>query len=140
MSGRTVRRVSRAADPPADHLAETRTAYDTVAAAYEELARSLLADSPMDRALLGLFAEQVLAGGGGPVGDLGCGPGRITVHLDSLGLDAFGVDLSPGMVAVARRRHPRLRFDVGSLTALDLQDGGLAGALAWYSEIGRAHV
>ncbi|OMQ13964.1 SAM-dependent methyltransferase [Modestobacter sp. VKM Ac-2676] len=120
---------------PTDQLAETRTAYDTVAASYEELARSLLAESPMDRALLGVFAEQVLAGGGGPVGDLGCGPGRITTHLADLGLDAFGVDLSPGMVAVARRRHPQLRFDVGSLTALDLPDGGLSGALAWYSVI-----
>src|SRR3954451_14104686 len=89
----------------------------------------------MDRALLGVFAEQVLAGTGGPVGDLGCGPGRITTHLDLLGLDAFGIDLSPGMVAVARRAYPHLRFEVGSLTALDLPDGGLGGALAWYSVI-----
>nr|WP_246405639.1 class I SAM-dependent methyltransferase [Modestobacter versicolor] len=89
----------------------------------------------MDRALLGVFAEQVLAGAGGPVGDLGCGPGRLTTHLAGLGLDAFGVDLSPGMVEVARQRHPRLRFQVGSLTALDLPDAGLAGALAWYSLI-----
>ncbi|MCZ2818278.1 class I SAM-dependent DNA methyltransferase [Modestobacter sp. VKM Ac-2984] len=116
-------------------VAETRAAYDTVAASYEELARSLLAESAMDRAVLGVFAEQVLADGGGPVGDLGCGPGRITTHLDSLGLDAFGIDLSPGMVDVARRRHPHLRFEVGSLIALDLPDGGLAGALAWYSVI-----
>ncbi|MCZ2820876.1 class I SAM-dependent methyltransferase [Modestobacter sp. VKM Ac-2977] len=119
---------------PSD-VAETRAAYDTVAASYEELARSLLAESAMDRAVLGVFAEQVLADGGGPVGDLGCGPGRITTHLDSLGLDSFGIDLSPGMVEVARRRHPHLRFEVGSLIALDLTDGGLAGALAWYSVI-----
>ena len=116
-------------------VAETRTAYDTVAASYEELARSLLAESPMDRALLGVFAEQVLAGGGGPVGDLGCGPGRITDHLAGLGLDAFGVDLSPGMVDVARHRYPLLRFDVGSIAALSLPDGGLGGVVAWYSVI-----
>ena len=122
-------------DPCTDVLAETCSAYDTVAVSYEELLRDDLAGAPTDRALLGLFAEQVLAAGGGPVGDLGCGPGRITAHLDSLGLDAFGVDLSPGMVEVARRRHPHLRFDVGSLSALDLPDGGLAGALAWYSVI-----
>ncbi|MER5827399.1 methyltransferase domain-containing protein, partial [Streptomyces mirabilis] len=26
---------------------------------------------------------------------MGCGPGRITAHLRDLGLDVFGVDLSP---------------------------------------------
>jgi SAM-dependent methyltransferase len=87
-----------------DQVTETRTAYDTVAAAYADLVDGALAESPMDRALLGVFAEQVLVGGGGPVGDLGCGPGRLTTHLVVLGLDALGLDLSPGMVDVARRR------------------------------------
>jgi SAM-dependent methyltransferase len=39
------------------------------------------------------------------------------------------------MVAVARREHPGLRFEVGSLTDLDLATDSLAGALAWYSLI-----
>ena len=128
------RRTVRGVTAP-DHEVETRTAYDTVAVSYEELVRTALAESPMDRAVLGVLVEQVQAGGGGPVGDLGCGPGRITAHLAAAGLDVFGVDLSPGMVDVARRTHPRLRFDVGSLSALDLPDGGLAGAVAWYSLI-----
>src|SRR5206468_12848595 len=64
-----------------------------------------------------------------------CGPGRVTAHLASLGLDAFGVDLSPGMVDVARTRHPGLLFEVGSMLALDLPDASLAGAVAWYSII-----
>jgi ubiquinone/menaquinone biosynthesis C-methylase UbiE len=112
-----------------------RESYDTVAADYADLLRDALATSPHDRAALGLFAELVLSAGGGPVADIGCGPGRITAHLAGLGLDMFGVDLSPGMVEVARREHPDLRFDVGSLTGLDLPDGSLAGALAWYSLI-----
>ena len=131
VSRRTVRGVT---EPPGE-LAETRAAYDTVAVDYAALLHDDLAGSPVDRAVLGLFAEHVHAGGGGPVGDLGCGPGRVTAHLADLGLDAFGVDLSPGMVTVARRAHPELRFDVGALTALDLPDGDLAGALAWYSVI-----
>jgi predicted TPR repeat methyltransferase len=40
-------------------------------------------------------------------GSLGCGPGHVGAHLRELGLDGFGVDLSPGMVAEARDRHPR---------------------------------
>lgn len=115
------------------YLTDTRAAYDTVADAYAEDARDALATSPWDRAVLGTFAE--LVGDTGPVGDLGCGPGRLTGHLASLGLDVFGVDLSPGMVSVARRTYPELRFEVGSMHALELEDGSLAGALAWYSLI-----
>jgi SAM-dependent methyltransferase len=119
----------------AGDLDAVRESYDTVAADYADLLRDALADSPADRAVLGLFAELVAASGGGEVADLGCGPGRITAHLHMLGLDVRGVDLAPGMVAVARQEHPGLRFDVGSMTALDVPDGRLAGALAWYSLI-----
>jgi 2-polyprenyl-3-methyl-5-hydroxy-6-metoxy-1,4-benzoquinol methylase len=48
--------------------------------------------------------------------DVGCGTGRITAHLRQLGVDVFGIDLSPGMIEVARRDHPGLRFDLGSMT------------------------
>jgi SAM-dependent methyltransferase len=85
------------------HLDTTRRAYDAVAVDYAALLRTSLAESPLDRALLNVLAELVLADGGGMVGDLGCGPGRVTAYLHERGLDAFGVDLSPGMVAVAAR-------------------------------------
>lgn len=117
------------------YLAETRTAYDTVAADYADTLKDHLAQAPLERALLGTFAELVEAGGGGPVADVGCGPGRITVHLDKLGLDVRGVDLSPEMVAVARRLYPGISFAVGTMTDLDLSDGALAGLVAWYSVI-----
>lgn len=116
-----------------DFLTMARTAYDTVAADYADLLRDNLADpaSTADRAVLRMFADLV----DGPVADIGCGPGRITGHLRSLGVDAFGVDLSPEMVAVARREHPGLRFEVGSMPDLDLPDASLGGVLAWYSVI-----
>lgn len=117
------------------YLSFTRAAYDTVAVDYAELLSAELATNPWDRALLSLFAERVLATGSGRVGDLGCGPGRVTAYLHSLGVNAFGLDLSPGMVAEARSRHPDLSFDVGSITALDMANGALAGIVAWYSII-----
>jgi SAM-dependent methyltransferase len=40
----------------------------------------------------------------GPVIDLGCGPGRLVVHLASRGIPALGVDASPSAVALARSR------------------------------------
>lgn len=85
--------------------------------------------------MLASFAELVQAAGGGPVADLGCGPGRATAYLCSLGLDVFGIDLSPEMVALARQAHPGLRFDEGSMNALDVADGALGGVLARYSII-----
>lgn len=123
----------------AAELAPVRAAYDRVAADYADLLRDNLATKPADRAMLGLFAELVLTGGSAQpqnlVGDIGCGPGRITPYLAGLGLDVFGIDLSPGMIEVARREHPELRFEVGTMTALDLETGSLAGALGWYSLI-----
>ncbi|MFG1778924.1 class I SAM-dependent methyltransferase [Micromonospora sp. NPDC049048] len=116
-------------------LADTRDSYDTVAASYAELVRDLLADAPHERAALASFAELVLAAGGGPVADIGCGPGRVTAHLHEHGLDAFGIDLSPAMVQIARRDHPHLRFEVGSMTDLALADASVAGVVAWYSLI-----
>src|ERR1035441_8466052 len=73
--------------------------------------------------------------GSRPGADLGCGTGRITAHRDSLGVEAFGIDLSPAMVNLARLTHPDLRFNVGSITDLDLSDAAVGGVLAWYSTI-----
>ena len=116
-------------------LADTRTSYDTVAASYADQVRNLIAEAPYERAILALFADLVQAAGGGPVADVGCGSGRITAHLHGLGVGAFGIDLSPGMIEVARRDHPGLKFEVGSMTDLDLADGSVGGLVAWYSLI-----
>ncbi len=114
-------------------LDTTRTFYDTIAEDYAGLHRARGAGTPLDRALMGAFAE--LVGPEGEVADLGCGPGRVTAHLASLGLRVFGLDLSPAMLAIARREHPDLRFEQGSMLELDLPDGALAGAVSWYSSI-----
>lgn len=116
-------------------LHRTRAAYDAMAGEYAEAFQAELADKPLDRALLAAFAEVVREGGAGPVADIGCGPGHVTAHLAGLGLTALGIDLSPEMIAVARRTHPDLRFAVGSMTALDLPDGSLGGIVAFYSII-----
>lgn len=39
------------------------------------------------------------------------------------------------MIAQGRRTYPDLRFEVGSMTGLDLADASLGGVLAWYSII-----
>ncbi|WP_028192648.1 class I SAM-dependent methyltransferase [Salinispora pacifica] len=66
---------------------------------------------------------------------MGCGPGRVTILLPRLGLDAFGIDLSPQMVALARQTYPELGFEVGSMLALQVPDASLGGLMAYYSII-----
>lgn len=120
---------------PSPAVPDVRASYDALAAAYTELFGDVAVAHPVDRAMVTAFAEQVRADGGSRVADLGCGPGHWTAYLHDRGLDACGIDLSPAFVATARRRHPHLRFDEGSMEALAIEDGALDGALAWYSTI-----
>ncbi|MER7865915.1 class I SAM-dependent methyltransferase [Streptomyces cellulosae] len=120
------------ADQP-EHVLATRAFYDAIAEDYAAMFRDLPAATPLDRSLLTGFAE--LVGPGAPVADVGCGPGRVTGCLASLGLDVHGVDLSASMLAIARRENPELRFEQGSMLALDHADGSLAGLVSWYSTI-----
>ena len=103
--------------------------------AHRQPVADALAGKPYLRGSLALFADLVHVAGGGPVADVGCGPGHVTAHLRTLGVDAFGIDLSPAMIDVARRDHPGLRFEVGSMTDLDLADASVAGLLAFWSLI-----
>jgi len=114
-----------------DFVRRTRESYDTTADDYVIWISGELAAKPYDRAVLSVFASLVP----GPVVDVGCGPGRVTAFLSDLGVSASGVDLSPGMIAAARRTHPALRFEVGSMLSLDIPSGSLGGLVAWYSII-----
>ncbi|MFF3261040.1 class I SAM-dependent DNA methyltransferase [Streptomyces sp. NPDC002932] len=122
-------------ESPSSHLQATADAYDAMAVVYADFARDSLGALPLDRAMLAAFADLVRTRATGPVAELGCGPGYLTAHLRGLGLDAFGIDLSPVMVGLAREAYPDLRFEVGSMDALDLADGELGGIVSWYSVI-----
>lgn len=110
---------------------EIRDAYDTLADTYADFVRGKLEEDPLDRALLGLFAELV----DGPVVELGCGPGRMAAHLHGLGVDASGLDLSPRLIEIARQTYPQVRFEVGDMASSNLPDASFGGVLSWYSII-----
>jgi len=116
-----------------DWLVDTQASYDTVAVSYADQMREALVGKPYLLAALTLFTEMVHAAEGGLVVDVGCGPGHVTAHLHELGLDALGIDLSPVMIDVARREHSGVRFEVGSMTELDLADASVAGLLSFWS-------
>jgi SAM-dependent methyltransferase len=52
--------------------------------------------------------------------DLGCGSGIWAAHLEAAGFHAVGVDLSPAMIDLARRRAPTADFHVASLVDFPL--------------------
>ncbi|MFD8153542.1 class I SAM-dependent methyltransferase [Streptomyces sp. NPDC059720] len=122
-----------------DFLRTTRVSCDAIAEAYAADQPDSLAGRPLESALPAVFGELARARADGsarpPVADIGHGPGHVTARLHGMGLPVFGVDVSPRMVALARRAHPGLRFHVGSMTALDLPDASLGGIVALYSVI-----
>jgi SAM-dependent methyltransferase len=107
--------------------------YDTVAREYADEIYGELAGKPFDRNVLDRFAERVRAKG--RVCDLGCGPAQIARYLRDRGVDAFGVDLSAGMLAQARRLNPGLQLVQSSMLALGLGSETVSGVAAFYSVI-----
>jgi SAM-dependent methyltransferase len=118
-----------------EHLATVRTDYDGMADAYTAFIGEAFAGRPLNHVMVQAFVDLVRQAGGGPVADVGCGPGHVTAYLRDRGVDAFGVDLSPQLVATARAANPGVRFDVGDMGSLEIASGTLAGVLANYSII-----
>jgi uncharacterized protein YceH (UPF0502 family) len=103
------------ADGPEARDARVRASYDAVAGAYADELADELTGMPFETWLLDRVAAHAA---GGPVVEVGCGPGHATAYLAERGADAMGIDLSPGMVAEARRRFPDGSYEVGDLRRL----------------------
>jgi SAM-dependent methyltransferase len=112
-------------------IASIRLSYDRVADAYAAAIYDELKNKPFDREVLLRFVRETA--GWSPVCDMGCGPGQIARFLHDAGVEVFGLDLSPGMVAEARRLNPEVDFHEGNMLALPLEDGLLAGIAAFYA-------
>ncbi|WP_439679804.1 class I SAM-dependent methyltransferase [Embleya sp. MST-111070] len=118
--------------PTSDH-GRVRRSYDVVAEEYRERIGDELAHKPLDRALLSALIEQ--SDPDVPIADVGCGPGHITGWLAERGVRAVGIDLSPAMVAIAEREHPKAQFREGDFLRLPARDGEFGAAIAFYSII-----
>lgn len=70
---------------------------------------------------------------GGSVLDLGCGMGEpVARYLMERGVEVFGVDSSPTLIAMCRARFPNAEWLVHDMRSLEL-DRRFAGVLAWDS-------
>jgi SAM-dependent methyltransferase len=116
----------------AAQLHRVKAGYDAVASTYAEQFADELDHKPLDRALLAAFCDMTVHG---TLVDIGCGPGHITGFLAGRHDDVLGLDLSPQMIAVARRRHPRLTFEVASMLELPYPNDAWTGVLTMYSII-----
>ncbi|WP_088997666.1 class I SAM-dependent methyltransferase [Micromonospora echinaurantiaca] len=113
------------------NVERVRDAYASVADLYIELFGTSQQVHADDLAFIGRH----LSIQPGKVLDVGCGPGHITGYLRSLGADATGIDMVPEFIAHARAAHPHGRYQLGSMTSLDVEDDSIAGILAWFSLI-----
>jgi SAM-dependent methyltransferase len=110
---------------------EVRSSYDRVAEEYAQHLYDELRHKPRDRELLDEFVERVR--GRGLTCDLGCGPGQVARYLSERGLQVCGIDLSPGMVKLARQLNTGIQFSVGDMRALEVPNGAWAGIAAFYA-------
>jgi ubiquinone/menaquinone biosynthesis C-methylase UbiE len=104
--------------------------YDRIAGQYAERFGDDLRQGTGDRALLDVALGSATVSG--PVLDLGCGPGQIAAIAAGSGMRAIGVDLSAGMLAVARRRVPFAAFIAADALALPLTSGSCRAVAAFY--------
>lgn len=78
---------------------------------------------------LGLY-RQFSVEAGGPILELGCGTGRVLVALADLGLPLTGIDTSPAMLAIARKRlGPSITLVQADMR--ELHPGIVPGAPFW---------
>lgn len=106
--------------------------YNTVADDYAAERKDELYQKHLDSLLLKEFAAVVKDKG--PCGDFGCGPGQTTKFLYDLGVrNITGIDLSPAMVAAAKKLFPPIAFETGDLLQIGYPASHFGSALAFYS-------
>src|SRR5919112_1864619 len=130
--------------PSDGRLDRERAFHDDLAATLDPLTMPPEELGPLEAAML----EAAGVGPGVKVLDLGCGSGDLTIHLLAVGAEVTGVDLSPGMVALAEERirafgnGARAELRVASAEGLDVEsdayDVVVGRFILHHLQIGRA--
>ncbi len=110
-----------------------RTAHDSIANRYAKVFTPLtsLAVAPLLDAVRVAMGQRLL--------DVGTGPGVAAAAARAQGAAVTGVDVSPGMIALARKEHPDIDFQVAEVTELPFRDAaGSVKNLGHYAASGSA--
>jgi SAM-dependent methyltransferase len=79
---------------------------------------------------VGGLLDAARVGAGLRVLDLACGPGVVAAAAAECGALPVGVDFSAAMIALARAKHPGIRFEEGDAEALPFADGSFDAVVA----------
>lgn len=90
-----------------DPLKKTIRSYDMIAEEYCTIT-SEKGDRDYQQKMLDITIDHLPEEG--RIVDLGCGDGRDSNYLYEKGLDVVGIDLSKGMIDLARRKYPNIAF------------------------------
>ena len=116
--------------------AETNMADITARAFMDHKLARRLAQEPLAPPEVMIFLRHRETFENGRVLDLGVGSGRTTRYLAAFCADYLGIDLSPEMLAYARRAHSQVRFRQADLRGLaDLREGEFDFILIAYNTI-----
>jgi SAM-dependent methyltransferase len=108
-------------------------AYDAVADDYVQRFGDDLDRLPVDREMLDAAWRASPEGDTGWVLEAGCGPAPAATYLAGRVARCVGIDLSAGMLGMARARNPELPLAQADMRRLPLRDGSCAVVIAYYS-------
>lgn len=111
--------------------AAVQHAYEALAGEYETKFADELEHNDFDRAFLDAAIGSIPRGE--IMLDLGWGPAQVSKRVLAAGGAAVGIDLTPAMLAIARRHAPLLPLTGGDVLAMPFRQRIAAAAIAWYS-------
>jgi ubiquinone/menaquinone biosynthesis C-methylase UbiE len=82
-----------------------------------------------NRRLIDAFARLSGLPQGSRIADLGCGSGAFTEQLRRAGYSVVGIDISPKLIEVGRKKYPGLELAEGDVEALCFGDSSFDGIL-----------
>ena len=98
-----------------------RQRHDSLAASYHDFF------TPVTAPAISHLCDAVHLAPGTELLDVATGPGSLAATATRLGAHAGGVDLSPGMIALAKRLYPATHFRVADVEHLPLADATFDG-------------
>ena len=100
---------------------QVRVMFDRVARGYDRM------NSVMTAGMHHRWRERAVdvarVGPGSQALDVASGTGDLAIELAGRGATVTGMDFSPAMLELARRKHPGIRFEEGDALALSYDDG-----------------
>jgi SAM-dependent methyltransferase len=106
--------------------------YDLAAEEYAKEYLGKLAHKPLDRYLLERFSS--LLSRESVIVDFGCGSGQTTKYLSDLGhRNITGSDFSSRSILLARKRFPKISFEVDNILRSKRQSTSVDGIVAFYA-------